>query len=647
MNHLLPSDGFKKAFCRNAFLGVVTALLVIAVILNGKAGAQSVATEEQQKSEEAVVAAAEESSVVAEGSSVAEGSDFALPQGVVWQSQDEDPPYGDPRAQRGGILRTWRSSFPLSFRNVGPHASDIVPQMQLLTAHPVTSNPLPSLAHHWAIDAARSTVYFRLRPEARWSDGHAVDADDFVFSFKQETSLAIRDKKVPLLRRYTIRSVQAHGPHILSVSLQRRYPPSLMWRYANLSPTPKHFHKLNLSWTKDYDERIEPTTAPYLVTDYKRGEYITYTRNKNWWGDGFKYHQHLYNFDGIHERVVRSLQERWDLFVQGQLDVLFVPQKLWHEWTNTQPFQRGYIQKITSYTDGPSSAAVVYLNLARSPFKDKRVRYALAHALNVQRVIDTVMRGDVERAHSVFPGYDEFTNHDLRARSYNPDAAKALMREAGWSLNDQGLWWRGGKPLSLTLSFHDKRDRPHMKIFREYARKAGFDLKLKELTHYAYYDALKNKKYEMMWSTLISSGSVFPLAYHDAFHSSFAGKLQTNNYTNTADPELDALILRYDRAFDEKKKAHISQEVQQRLHMIGAVIPIYHRPYSRKLKWHHIRFPKTPGTPYGGLHMSRAWWDQKAYEELQKHRKKGSRLPQADVIDTTYRRIYLPQPTPH
>ncbi len=57
-------------------------------------------------------------------------------------------------------------------------------QLRLISFHPNTGNPIPSLATHWAIAPDNQTVYFKLDPRAKWSDGKPVVADDYTFGYE-------------------------------------------------------------------------------------------------------------------------------------------------------------------------------------------------------------------------------------------------------------------------------------------------------------------------------------------------------------------------------------------------------------------------------------------------------------------------------
>ncbi|MEJ2132216.1 MAG: ABC transporter substrate-binding protein, partial [Gammaproteobacteria bacterium] len=111
-----------------------------------------------------------------------------LPDGLVWETNVDDPTFASPNALRGGTLHVWMQSFPLTLRLVGPDSNGAFAgflrpnHLGLVDFHPNTLRPTPSLATHWAFDPDGRTVYYKLNPSARWSDGTPVTADDFVFT---------------------------------------------------------------------------------------------------------------------------------------------------------------------------------------------------------------------------------------------------------------------------------------------------------------------------------------------------------------------------------------------------------------------------------------------------------------------------------
>ena len=121
---------------------------------------------------------------------VASASAATLPDNLEWLTNDQDPVYASPEATKGGTLYQAMLSFPLTLRHVGPDANGgfrsmiLGNQMYPVAAHPNTLNLIPVLATHWAYSDDNRTMYFRLNPEARWSDGNRVTPEDFAFTLE-------------------------------------------------------------------------------------------------------------------------------------------------------------------------------------------------------------------------------------------------------------------------------------------------------------------------------------------------------------------------------------------------------------------------------------------------------------------------------
>ncbi len=118
------------------------------------------------------------------------GWSATLPADLTWESNNADPAFADPAAKRGGTFRGFMTSFPLTLRVYGPDSNGGFAgymretNLPLLSTHPVTGNPMPMLANEWAFGADHKTLYLRINPKARWSDGQPVTADDWLFTLK-------------------------------------------------------------------------------------------------------------------------------------------------------------------------------------------------------------------------------------------------------------------------------------------------------------------------------------------------------------------------------------------------------------------------------------------------------------------------------
>ena len=126
-------------------------------------------------------------------------SSGVLPRGLVWETNNEDPIFASPNAKPGGAFRTYVLAFPLTIRRVGPDSNGSFAGytragfLPLVSLHPNTRKFIPTLATHWAFHEDGKTVYYRLHPEAKWSDGTPITADDYLYAIDFMRSKHISD----------------------------------------------------------------------------------------------------------------------------------------------------------------------------------------------------------------------------------------------------------------------------------------------------------------------------------------------------------------------------------------------------------------------------------------------------------------------
>ena len=114
-----------------------------------------------------------------------------LPKGLKWQDGSDLKAFASTNAVKGGTFFFYMADYPRTLRYVGPDANGSFRQyildnnvVSLLEKHPNEDGRyFPGLAREWAIGADNRTVYFRLDPDARYSDGQPVRVTDFFFHF--------------------------------------------------------------------------------------------------------------------------------------------------------------------------------------------------------------------------------------------------------------------------------------------------------------------------------------------------------------------------------------------------------------------------------------------------------------------------------
>lgn len=583
------------------------------------------------------------------------GWSATLPADLKWENNDTDPVYADPEAKRGGTFRDFMSSFPLTLRKYGPDSNGGFAayvretNLPLLSTHPVTRNPIPMLANQWAFGADNKTLYFRINPKARWSDGQPVTADDWVFTLKMMRSKEINDPWYNNYYSTQISEVTKFDDHTLAITSGTEKSREDLLEALPFTPEPSHAIKLTANWVKEYNWKVLPVTGPYQIGELKKGKSVTFDRVKDWWGNDERYFQHRFNPDRIEIKVLRDQNIAWQHFLRGELDTFpLVMPNWWHDKSKTAEFEKGYIERIWFYNQTPQPPMGLYLNTADPLLSNLDVRLGIQHALALDKMIATLLRGDYQRLNTYGSGQGEFTNTDLKARPFDPALAREFFAKAGFTKTGPDGILRNDKdqPLSLSITYTTAEHAQRLTLLREEAKKAGLNLELNLMDASAGFKSMLEKKHQSAW--MAWSGGRYP-AYWEHFHKVNANKPQTNNIMNIDDDRISALVEQYDKAFDFGKKADLSRQIQQRLYELASFVPAYQVPYTRAGAWRWIRLPKVPATPqsdllywpldgsnsgysFGGL----LWIDEATKAQTRAAIKGGQTFPPVTITDTTY-----------
>lgn len=574
-----------------------------------------------------------------------------LPEDLKWETNDTDPEFASPEAKRGGTFHMSIDSFPLTMRDVGPdsngsfaHISRGLKWGSLVDEHPNTLKIMPVLATHWAYGNDGKTMYFKLNPKVKWSDGKPVTADDYVYTVEFMRSKHI---SAPFYNDYYTKNIEKMAKfddHTIACVATKPFPD--LWMTCALSPTPRQFYdgKLDKDFVRKFNWKVVPNVGPYEITEVNKGKSVVIKRKKNWWGDNERYFRNRYNAEKINVKVIRDLNTSWLRFLKGELDAfgLTLPD-YWHDKSKTPEFEKGYINKLWTYNDNPRGSTGLWMNMSKPPLDDKNVRYAIHHAVNFEKMNEAVLRGDYERLNSFNEGAGLFTNTTIKAREYSCQKVTDYLTKSGWKRADDGIWAKDGRPLSLTILYSADFHTPRVVVVREEAKKCGIDLRLQLQTGEQGFKAMLEKQHEIAWLGLTSGLRPSPW---QTMHSANAIP-QSNNFCMVKDPELDKLIETYDASIDDLERQTLAKKIQQVWHDIGAWVPLYKVPYVREAYWRWIKYPNPPATrrsegatgafspSTGGLF----WIDEKVREETLKSFKNNMKETYKPVltIDKTYK----------
>lgn len=537
-----------------------------------------------------------------------------IPAGLAWQDGATVPEFGSPKAIKGGTYYYVIADFPRTLRFVGPDANGAFRNyihdnntLALVSAHP--DNPeayFPSLARQWAFGADGRTVFFRLDPDATFSDGVPIRADDYFFCFYFMRSPHIVDPWYNDAYKTKISKITQYDDLTISITLPESKP-DLLYRTSLVRPVPTHFYR---EFDEDYVRRfqwdMEPTTGAYQVLpeNIVKGRSVVLTKVPNWWARDRKHFRYRYNPDRLNYRVVRDRDKVIALFKKGEFDIYgttgIIPDVWYNKLSDTEPnVANGGIVRTTFYNQIPRPSWGMSINSMMPLLKDRNIRQGLQFATNWDLVTQKIFRGDAQRMQTPSDGYVAVTFPDTKARPFDPVQAAASFAKAGFTERGPDGIFRNaaGQRLSFSITTGYKRLAESLTIIQQEARKAGVELKLEIMESTAAWKKIDEKKHEISFGAKNTSVELYP-RYWETFHGANAFKpdgsvqTETNNETQTNDPQLNALIEQYDRASSLDEIQRLAREIVAWLHEDAAFIPAFTEPFFRTAYWRWVKWPE-------------------------------------------------------
>ena len=543
-----------------------------------------------------------------------------LPADLTWEDGMDLPELGSDDAIKGGTEYSQISDFPRTLRTIGPDSNGSFrpwllddTSMSLAHRHPDKFTYFPGLATSWAVDKAKRTVYAKLNPDARWSDGKPVTADDYLFMFfiYQSDYIVAPWYKNWYSTQYT--NITRYDNLTISITIPEAKP-DMNSRVLELRPMPAHFYQeLGEDFVDRYQWRFQPTTGPYVIADkdINKGTSITLTRLKDWWARDNKFWKNRFNMDKVQLTVIRDPSKVFEAFKKGDIDQFGL--NLAEYWYDKLPDQdadvaNGYIQKSVFYNQKPRPTYGLWINTSRPLLDNQDVRIGINHATNWQLVIDKFFRGDYARLQTSSDGYGEFSNPHLRARDYDINQALAHFAKAGFTeRNKDGILVNDkGQKLAFTLSTGYEVMKDVLTILKEEALKTGLELRVEVLDGTAGWKKVQEKQHDMHFSAFNTSLEMYPRfwetyhsdnAYDDAFLDDGSVnpqrklKTQTNNLEALAIFEMDQLIERYRASSDKQEMIELAHQMTEIHHNYASFVPGFFQPFYRLGHWRWVRYP--------------------------------------------------------
>lgn len=588
-----------------------------------------------------------------------------LPQDLAWQSGEGLSDIGSPNAKKGGTQYEYMPDFPATLRVNGPDANGEFRRwildytsVTLAHRHPNEFDFYPAIASEWAVDLPNKTVYARLNPNARFTDGEPITADDFMFTFYFMLSPYINSPWYANWYSTQYTNITKYDDHTISISMAEAKP-DMDALALSFPPTPEHFYQeLGPDFTERYQWRFVPHAGAYEIKpeNVRMGTNIVMTHVENWWAQDLKFFRNRYNMDSVNFNVIRDTANQFEAFRRGDIGQFKIrTADYWYErLPDSDPdVQAGYIEKAKFFNNMPRSPWGMWINSARPHLDSVDVRLGIQYASNWELVLQQYFRGDFTRLNSSEEGYGEFTNPDVKARKFDINLAREHFAKAGFDRSgpDGILMNADGERLAFTLSTHYERYRDIFSILKEEAIKAGLDLRLEMLDVAAGSRKVSEKQHDIYFIGLNVGLEMYP-RFWDSYHSDNAYddaflddgsvnpnrqvKVQTNNLEAVAVFEMDQKIDQYGASSDKDEMVQLSHELSQMHHDYASFVPGFVEPFYWHASWRWVRWPEDFNVRYSSYAEDAFvhWIDMDMKEETLAARRAGQRFePQINVYD--------------
>ncbi len=426
-------------------------------------------------------------------------------------------------------------------------------------------------------------VTYTLQPEATWGDGVAVTSADVVFTWQVGRHPKTGVSNFEAFRR--ILDVEVIDDKTFTLHVDRV---TFDYNASGLEILPEHVERpIFEADPAAYRNRTafdaDPSNpglafGPYRVVELVSGSHIVLEPNRTWWGAKPA-------FERITVRIIEKTAALEANLLSGAIDLISgelglpVDQALAFEKRHGQRFDITYKPGLTyEHLD---------LNLDNPVLADKRLRKALIHALDREALSQRLFAGRQPVAHASVSPLDWIHDPDIPTYPYDPEKAKALLDEAGWSVLEDGLRHNAaGQRLTLELmTTAGNRSRELVEqVLQSMWRQVGIDVRIRnEPARVFFGETVAKRKFKgaAMFAWLSSPESVPRTTLRSDQVPTEANAWSGQNYTGFRNADMDALIDAIEVELDRAKRKALWSRLQRLYAEELPVIPLYWRaaPY--------------------------------------------------------------------
>jgi len=467
----------------------------------------------------------------------------------------------------------------------------------LVEIDPTSLEIEPGVAKSWDVSKDGLTYTFHLREGVKFHNGSEVTASDVKYTFERLVDPDVASVAPDLFKFVEGSEAFTNGEadEVSGIEVLDDY--TLEIRLTRVQPN----FLYNVAGGSNYNSGIVPKEVVEEVGDnftnnpigcgafefvkWNRGSSVVVEKFDDYYGKG----PYL---DKIVFKVMPEAPSRVAAFKSNQLDFDIVYPAQYKQYKNNEKYDDLMVETAELWTRN------VTFNMKREKLQDVRIRRAFNYALDEELIIDKVLNGKAYPASGWLPSSSPAFDPDLEPYGHNPEKARELMNEAGYSQEN---------PLELTIlgGDHPAWGTPMVETIKPFLDEVGFKIKPVLLDGATFERRVLNGDFEaFIWS---NGGEITSLNYMKVFWSEVPR--QAGNFSGYSNPEFDKLI---EQAMKETNFAERKKLIQKADKMIKEDAPVWFFNYNKAVGIHQPWVHGVKAVPQDMVYqpLSEVWVDE-------------------------------------
>ena len=482
------------------------------------------------------------------------------------------------------------------------------------------------------LPANKLWVAFELRPEAKFSDGTPVTAEDVAWTYH---TLLEQGRPGFRIEMADVKDVVVESPRRVVFHFKSNENRELPLILGGLPVLPKHFFD-----GRDFSKPLtDPPigSGPYRISNFELGRSVTYERRPDWWAANLPTGKGTNNFNHVKIEYFRDSTVALEAFKAGQIDLR--SENISKNWATAYDFPavaRGLVIKRDFHHHLPTGMQGFAMNTRRTVFANPLVRQAMAEAFDFEWANKNLFYGSYTRTLSYFsnsplassgiPEGDELKLLEPYRKELPPALftepfklpvtdgsgnnreqlrhALALLEQAGWSVKGMKLLDKNGTQMSFTILFDDPSLERVGLPYAQSLQKLGIDVRVRTVDPAQYQHLTDDFDFDMIM--MIYPESDIPGNELRGYFTCAASKAQGSfNAPGICDPAVDALVERIVTAQDRGTLTIAAHALDRVLLWRWYLVPNWDSRVFHIAYWDRFGYPDKPIRE--GINFD-SWW---------------------------------------